>query len=168
MKNITTARADISVKCDDVNSYKEGLSIVNELKQQMLIKVKTALGLAHNQIKGSKNVYVTRYNGKLNGYINPTVVDRSIDQIPSVEGCLSYPGEENKVLRYRYIIVEHLTEDGFVQEIFRGKEAIIHQHEIDHLLGIDIFNINGRYYEEEQVLQYIESRSNDPIHNHVK
>lgn len=65
--------------------------------------------------------------------------------IESVEGCLSCPGFQGKLLRTPTITVKALDENR--QEVIydlEGTEAIIAQHEIDHLNGLCIVDRSPR------------------------
>ena len=69
--------------------------------------------------------------------VNPQIAERSKDTIPWVETCLSVPGLEVEVRRNRRVRVQwQQAVDGAAQEAwFEGYEAVIVQHELDHLLG---------------------------------
>lgn len=62
---------------------------------------------------------------------------------PSVEGCLSLPGKQFKVMRYERVLVtgkriieasDGLSCEGF-SALYQGVSAVIMQHEIDHDQG---------------------------------
>jgi peptide deformylase len=54
-----------------------------------------------------------------------------------VEGCLSIPGVYGKVVRSTYIELDYQDIDGKAESAnFFGIEAIVIQHEIDHLDGV--------------------------------
>lgn len=68
--------------------------------------------------------------------INPRVLSHSKQQGSDYEGCLSFMNFA-KVPRASEIKVEYLNADGKkVVEVLSGLEAIVFQHEIDHLNGI--------------------------------
>ncbi len=62
-------------------------------------------------------------------------------KIYTVEGCLSYPGERYYLSRWKYIIavyqVPNKEKNDFVQisKKMSGEEAIVFQHEVDHING---------------------------------
>ena len=139
MIKITKNINDLNFKCNPVISYNEGYKIGLKLQNTVLFKgIKNiTVGLAHNQIQGNKQVYITHYKNKFRIFINPTIINQSKNFINHKEGCLSYK-KGNTVIRYNWIIIKHLTENGYIQEKFEGFEGYIHQHEYDHLQGVDI------------------------------
>jgi peptide deformylase len=139
MRAITTNYDILKDKCNDVETYQEGLAIVGKLKWVALCS-KNCVGLAHNQIRGNKNVYVVLESSKgFVGYVNPKIIKRSQETYITKEGCMSYPkAKATKVIRHDWIEIEHLTKEGIKTEKFHGAIAQRHQHEADHLVGIDI------------------------------
>ena len=135
MKIITKHNNKLYEKTDPVY-HTEGLKIAKKL-HLIAISNKNCVGLAHNQIQGNKQVYITHYKNKFRIFINPTIINQSKNFINHKEGCLSYK-KGNTVVRYNWIVIKHLTENGYIQEKFEGFEGYIHQHEYDHLQGIDI------------------------------
>lgn len=95
--------------------------------------------------------------------VNPTIVDRSPEEVEFFEGCLSLPGFTALVKRSRSVTVEYWDELGQQQRIeAQGWYARILQHEIDHLHGslyIDHMNAHsfmtlenlGRYWKDRSV-----------------
>jgi peptide deformylase len=76
---------------------------------------------------------------------NPIILERSGAQVMR-EGCLSIPEYTGNVRRSERVRVEGLTTAGETVEIVStGYEAVVFQHEIDHLDGIlfidRIFNV---------------------------
>ena len=72
--------------------------------------------------------------------INPVVV-YSHGKIKTKEGCLSIPNIQREVKRKRIIVIEALSIVGEPMKIkFENMDAVIIQHEIDHLNGITILD----------------------------
>lgn len=68
--------------------------------------------------------------------INPRIVARSKETIPWDETCLSVPDLEVTVDRSRHITLAWIDLDGVAQETdLHDFEAVIAQHELDHLIG---------------------------------
>jgi peptide deformylase len=68
---------------------------------------------------------------------NPTVVERSDETLESYEGCLSVPALGGLVRRDRRIRVTYTDARGErVETAAEGPNAVLWQHEIDHLDGI--------------------------------
>ena len=144
--SITTNKKDLEFKCQQVY-YTEGLEIAKKLKQVVLYgNNKSCIGLAHNQIRGNKAVFIAKINNKWRTFINPTIIKKE-DSFMHQESCMSFPRKSNKVTRYNKIELTHQIKarndnngNMFITEIVEGFSACIIQHEIDHLNGIHIFN----------------------------
>ena len=68
---------------------------------------------------------------------NPVIIERSDEVEVGYEGCLSVPGVGGEVLRNRWIRVEYINEAGEkVTEEAEGYNAVLWQHELDHLEGM--------------------------------
>ncbi|MCB9681949.1 MAG: peptide deformylase [Alphaproteobacteria bacterium] len=78
--------------------------------------------------------------------VNPTIVARSKETIPWRETCLSVPEFEVEVDRARHITVTWLTPTGEPREQdFHDFEAVIVQHELDHLVGTVLLDKVSRF-----------------------
>ncbi len=70
-------------------------------------------------------------------FINPEILERSQEEVPYTEGCLSIPDQYGEVLRPATIRARWLDETGAArEEELTGLLAVCLQHEIDHLDGI--------------------------------
>jgi len=68
---------------------------------------------------------------------NPLIAERSDETIEGYAGCLSIPGVGGLVRRNRGIRVEHATIEGEVVSCeAEGPNAVLWQHELDHLDGV--------------------------------
>ncbi len=93
-------------------------------------------GLAANQVGILKRVIVVHAKGFKQEFINPVITKRYGGKTMSREGCLSYPGLEMRISRYKNIVVEGF--DGNwnpIKRKLKGLAAYCVQHEIDHLNG---------------------------------
>ena len=69
--------------------------------------------------------------------INPTITYRSKSMVEVEEGCLSFPNEFDNVMRHEKIKVEYTDIEGKKKiKSASGMEAVVIQHELDHLAGI--------------------------------
>ena len=101
------------------------------------------VGLAAPQVSDSRRVLVIDSGEKEHrgircfAMVNPEIIERSEDLIPWYETCLSVPDIEVKVMRNRRVKVAWQDpQDGSPRDgWFEDYEAIIVQHEIDHLAG---------------------------------
>ena len=102
------------------------------------------IGLAACQVGMLKRiiVYDIKYieeGAKKEGHIliNPKITSRSKSMIEVEEGCLSFPDIYENVLRHEKVTVEYTDIDGKKKKINAKEiEAVVIQHEIDHLDGI--------------------------------
>ena len=137
---ITTNRKHLEFKCSQLN-YTDALKAVIQLMEVALYpQHKDCIGLAHNQIRGNKAVFIAKINKKWRAFINPEITFYSKENFKHSESCMSFPNKHNKVVRHNKVILRHETQEGFIKEEFTGFNACIIQHEIDHLDGKHIFN----------------------------
>ena len=90
-----------------------------------LLEETGGLGLAAPQVGIDARFFVTAWGEVV---VNPRIV-YGIAKVPSQEGCLSLPGVTRFKRRCRKIVMA----DG---RAFEGQQAIVIQHESDHLNGI--------------------------------
>ena len=97
------------------------------------------IGLAAIQVGYDVRMFTmdcTRYQGKPQVFINPTIVKNSEETITDFEGCLSAPGKQGEVKRHIRITLNYKDEEGEEhQKTFYNMEARCIQHEMDHLEG---------------------------------
>lgn len=120
------------------------LSYLPMLKEELL-KVMIAekgIGIAAPQVGISERIFLfTRNNGEVVLAANPQIKEVARGISISQEGCLSHPGLQVTVQRYPAIGATWYDETGkFFNQFLQDQEAIIFQHEMDHLNGITIVN----------------------------
>ena len=100
------------------------------------------VGLAAPQVNDGRRIVVIdsgNHDGVMSGLVkmvNPKITERSRETIWWPETCLSVPGLEVKVERNRFITVDWFEPDGTPKtQDFEHYEAVIVQHELDHLVG---------------------------------
>lgn len=135
---------------DGVSSYEEGMKISVELLKE-IEKVGgsvKALGLSAPQIGIFKRVIVcwgstgeSNVEG-WNVYINPVLEEVSSDErMFYEEGCLSFPYATVRTNRNSEILVSYIEEDGERHKcVLTDRDAIVFQHELDHLDGTLMFD----------------------------
>jgi peptide deformylase len=131
-------------------------TLIKEIEEleKMLIKSENGAGLAATQIGSTGRFFGLKNlnNKKAEMYINPKIVRtwgektypmvvKSKDKSESfLEGCLSFPNYYGTVKRYLKIEVEwkeiRAKNLELRTKILEGFEAIVWQHEADHLDGI--------------------------------
>lgn len=127
-------------QCEPLNtSIGEAASISKEVKQ-VLQATEDGVGLAAPQIGYTKKLFAIKsspQNDDVKIFIDPYIVEYSEETGTAVEGCLSYPGVFCYVDRYQRVRVLYLDEEGTERdEWFEEYQAIIIQHEYDHLYGL--------------------------------
>lgn len=145
----------------------EDLSILKEMMEFLVnsqdpdkaeeLELRPGVGLAAPQINISKRLIAVRtFNEneepKELALINPVIVSHSQETayLDSGEGCLSVDRPvEGIVPRYARIKIEAFNDQGEkVKYRFRGYEAIVVQHELDHLNGIMFYDRIEDYEDE--------------------
>lgn len=96
------------------------------------------VGLAGPQVGFPRRIFVTKAAGDIaRVFINPEIIQTSLETITYEEGCLSIPGVYADVIRPETIIIQAWNEKG---KPFRleaaGILARVIQHEYDHLRGV--------------------------------
>ncbi len=70
-------------------------------------------------------------------FINPVILERSGEEILFEEGCLSFPGLHEGIIRKSIVRIKYFDEDfNEFNETYSGIRSRIIQHEYDHLEGI--------------------------------
>ncbi|TVQ87415.1 MAG: peptide deformylase [Deltaproteobacteria bacterium] len=120
------------------------------------------VGLAAPQIGDGRRVIVidsgeTPGSGLLH-LCNPEIVERSKETITWAETCLSVPDLEVKVSRHKRVRLTWRSPLGEPKEqVFENFEAVIVQHEIDHLLGTVLLDRVSRF-RRSRYLQQLKKR----------
>lgn len=107
--------------------------------------IREGVGLAAPQIGMNVRmlaIYFER-DGQIvqHGLVNPIIISSSVKMtyLPNGEGCLSVDEEyKGYVFRHHKVVVKayDIIPEQHVELTFRGFEAIVLQHEIDHLNGV--------------------------------
>ena len=130
---------------------KKIIELIEDMGETMFVA--PGVGLAAPQIGGNKRIIVYDANAGLpidpedeepkkefKALINPEIIKKSGSIVSENEGCLSVPDLTSNVKRFEIVTVKGLNTDGKKLEFeAEGINAIIMQHEIDHLDGILFF-----------------------------
>lgn len=134
---ILTDEESLRIECTDVlesevDSLREQLE--NELRESAK-RGYPGVGLAAPQIGIPKKMAIIRTRDRAIDLVNAEIKDQYDSFLFENEGCLSFPGKTVNTRRYKSIhIVNNLVEP--YNFIIHGFEAIVCQHELDHLNGI--------------------------------
>ncbi|MFH1433406.1 MAG: peptide deformylase [Candidatus Uhrbacteria bacterium] len=131
--------SDLRLKSKPVKEKEINTDEFQELIDDMVktMQANEGIGLAAAQVGERKRLIIVQTKTGLEAFVNPKITGRSLLHTQSEEGCLSIPGIYGLVKRNRRVSVKALDRHGKkVKMRVGGMEAIIFQHEIDHLNGI--------------------------------
>lgn len=134
---IETDRTIISQLSEPINPAVDNLDLLtNRLKEELKNSATPGVGLAAIQIGVTKRVAIIKIDPNKPEFVlwNPEILERQ-ESVVSPEGCLSLPGISRSVGRAQGVILRN--GDGR-EYAFYGFEAIVVQHEIDHMDGLTI------------------------------
>jgi len=125
-KSIEVTQSDLT---DDFNNDIVNLTNVMYLHD--------GLAIAAPQAGMQKRLFVIRNSSNPSIIINPEIVSFSKETILSREGCLSFPGlyltiRRPETIMYKARNLEWQEQEGELS----GEDAVMFQHELDHLNGI--------------------------------
>lgn len=136
---IVTGVENISTSCENA-TIEEAEQLWSDL--EATLDATEGYGLTANQIGVNKRVAFIKYSGKTYRLLNTKIVEISPTIIIHDEGCLSLPKKTVNTERYHTIVIEDdilgrvqftMSKDGLLPVIF--------QHEIDHMNGKTIFDV---------------------------
>ena len=111
------------------------------LKMKVAMKENIGIGLAANQVNNNLSVFVideklASENGVPEVFFNPEITEYSKEIDEMEEGCLSIPGYDANIKRFKKIKIKAIDENGYKVKLkARGFLARVLQHETDHLNG---------------------------------
>jgi peptide deformylase len=113
---------------------------IHELVRQMFASMYASrgVGLAAVQVGSLLRLFITDVEGDVpRVFINPEIIETSLEQVTVEEGCLSLPGLNADVIRPERVRVQAWNEKGrpFALDA-EGMLARAVQHELDHLNGV--------------------------------
>lgn len=133
---IITDKSKLITKCKPVSIF-EAAPILSSLEKE-LAESGNGIGLSANQIGIDAAVCIIRYKDISINLVNPIIVEQFDKKLFRYDGCLSFPGKQISTARYNEIFVkDNMYPNGFVSV---GIEAVIIEHEIDHLNGLTMFD----------------------------
>jgi len=146
MEIITTNSPNADIlrqSCKPVADIRQHMPLIIEMYD--LLAHCGGLGLAAPQVGIAERFFVARIGGSIRLFINPSIGRRGRDLVIYREGCLSLPGRGVRVERARVITACYEDENGVAkQERLSQKDAVVFQHEADHLDGILMTDIGIR------------------------
>ena len=124
-------------KCSDITKFDSALKVLADAMIETLDEAE-GVGLAGPQVGVSQRIFVVHIGDeKPMVFINPEIIETSIEVCPYEEGCLSIPGVYHDVIRPERVTVQALDLDGKPFTVKAdGLLARVIQHENDHLSGM--------------------------------
>jgi len=141
---IITDDKKLRIKCSDVldDEIDELIKLLEKELDHSASIGRPGIGLAAPQIGIAKNIAIVRINKELSFNLINARINNVYDQkIFENEGCLSFPGEFVKTLRYDEIHVTNHYENKRESFILTGLPAVVWQHEHNHLHEILLSDI---------------------------
>jgi peptide deformylase len=134
----------LKARCEPVQPDDPELMLQAETMIAVLLATDTGVGLAAPQVGIQKRIIILAPNkakGPITVMVNPEIIQKSDVMINDREACLSFPGISTVVSRHeeitvRYCIPSAPNPELAIEATYKGWEARIVQHEIDHLDGI--------------------------------
>lgn len=124
----------------------------NESIGEILIKMDMTLagagvGLAANQIGFDKRIIMIKTKDFKQVFINPEIKGFG-GRVTSREGCLSFPGKTAVIARWAKVEIAGFDTDWQPLKFrLKGLNAIVAQHEVDHLDGKTCMDQATKIYE---------------------
>ncbi len=123
-------------ECKDIKVFDSALRMLAEAMLETLDEA-DGIGLAGPQVGVPEKIFLVRIpQSQPIFFVNPEIVETSLETAPYEEGCLSIPGMYHDVIRPRSVTVQAFDLDGKPFTIKAdGLLARAIQHENDHLHG---------------------------------
>ena len=149
----------LTEKCQPVTTFDSGLRVLVDAMFDTMAEA-DGVGLAAPQVGVSSRLFVINIKGvERRAYVNPQIIETSIETDTAEEGCLSIPGVWHDVQRPARITVQAQDLEGKAFTVkAEGLLARAIQHETDHLNGI-LFIDRLDDVEREKMVKAYEKRN---------
>ena len=122
------------------SEFGEALENFTKIMLETMVNLSGA-GLAAVQVGLLKRLFVANIKDNDIIMVNPEIVDFSEEMISSQEGCLSLPLYRFGAIRHKNVTVKFQDPLGNkFEETYFDEEAVVIQHEIEHLDGITLLD----------------------------
>lgn len=145
-------------KCQKVTKFDSALKVLVDAMFDTLDEA-DGVGLAAPQVGVNQRLFVIHIRGtEKRAYINPQIIETSIETATEEEGCLSIPGVWHDVQRPARVTIQAQDVEGNPFQVkAEGLLARAIQHENDHLNGV-LFIDRLSDGEREKMVQAYEKR----------
>ncbi|MCH3907817.1 MAG: peptide deformylase [Sphaerochaeta sp.] len=152
---ITLGDEVLKEKCTPVETFDNALRMLVDAMFETLVEA-DGVGLAAPQVGVLKRLFVIEIRDEVKQvFINPQIIQTSVETCVMEEGCLSIPGIWHDITRPEKITVQAQDVDGKPFTVTAGglyARAI--QHEYDHLNGVLFIDHLDKAEEEKVVESY--------------
>lgn len=146
-------------KCQPITKFDSGLRVLVDAMFETMSEA-DGVGLAAPQVGVPIRLFVINIQGvEKRAYINPQIIETSIETDTAEEGCLSIPGVWHDVQRPARVTIQAQDIEGKVFTVkAEGLLARAIQHENDHLNGV-LFIDRLSDEEKEKMVKAYEKRT---------
>ncbi|MDD3057912.1 MAG: peptide deformylase [Sphaerochaeta sp.] len=146
-------------KCQPITKFDSGLRVLVDAMFETMSEA-DGVGLAAPQVGVPSRLFVINIQGvEKRAYINPQIIETSIETDTAEEGCLSIPGVWHDVQRPARVTIQAQDIEGKVFTVkAEGLLARAIQHENDHLNGV-LFIDRLSDEEKEKMVKAYEKRT---------
>lgn len=152
LKIVTVPNSILTTLVNPVTVFDNKLQIlIKNMEETLIAQINPmGVGLAAPQVNINLQLFIMKPTPKslISVFINPEILElvnlstrnsktkKNKKKVP-LEGCLSIPQIWGPVKRPKKLYLQYQTETGEQkQQWFKGFEAVIIQHEVDHLKGV--------------------------------
>jgi len=129
------------------------------------------VGLAAPQVSDPRRILVIdpgegeKRGARFHAFVNPRIVEASDEMIPWDETCLSLPDFEVEVERHQHITVAYQDPSTGEEKrsSFSDFEAVIVQHEMDHLTGTLLLDHASRFKRGRYIKRVVKARKRNKV-----
>lgn len=155
-KIITFPNPVLYENCKLVSVINTEIKSIVENMCEILKHTEHGVGLAANQIGILLRIIIVKRNDIVLPLINPAIISKN-GKVETVESCLSVPGKFGIVIRSKNIQITGTTlENKKIIIAAHDNDAVVFQHEIDHLNGKLYFDKAKRMIDESDIKSYME------------
>lgn len=129
----------LKMVCIEIAKDHVGLEHIIERMHATLDATETGVGMAAPQVGLSIKMFILGgVDRPKKTFINPEILVMKGSKPKNREGCLSVPKVFATVERFQKVRMKYFDEN-FVEhtKLFKGFEAMVIQHEFDHIMGIE-------------------------------
>ncbi len=130
-------QASLAIEASELASARQILTHLEDTMMAFREKYGFGRAIAAPQINAIKRIIYLNTGDQTIGFINPKLTFPDDEQYELWDDCMSFPGLEVRLIRYKRVVVSYKDINWNDCEIsFEGNLSELIQHEYDHLDGI--------------------------------